>query len=302
MTVAPLRKHVSYSFAHSFALRGRRVRGAWFSTLCVQLSALVLAVLFLGGCQHPPARSPDQSFDFVQMCDPQIGFTDYAADLVRFEEAIKQINVLRPDLVVICGDLVNTPDEKSFTDISAAKSRLAVPCYFVPGNHDVGNNPTPKSLERYRRLAGADYYAVEHKGCRFVMVNSQLWKTPVTGETERQDAWLESTLERASKKHQRVFLVMHHPLFTREAGEPENYFNLPPGKRMELLSLFERCGVVAVLAGHTHTTTMSEYHGIQLVTSESTSKNFDQRPYGFRIWHVEPQRPYRNEFVPLPGQ
>jgi 3',5'-cyclic AMP phosphodiesterase CpdA len=236
------------------------------------------------------------------MCDPQIGFADYAADLGRFDEAVKQINALRPDLVVICGDLVNSPDEKSYTDISAAKSRLAVPCYGVPGNHDVGNNPTHESLERYRRLAGKDYYSVEHKGCRFVMVNSQLWKTPVAGETEKQDAWLISILESASKKRQRVFLVMHHPLFTKEAEEPENYFNLPPGKRKELLSLFERCGVMAVLAGHTHTTAITEYRGIQFATSETTSKNFDQRPYGFRIWHVAPQRPYRTEFVPLPGQ
>ena len=294
--------HPSISLPDSSARAGRQLGRIWSCGKYARLGALVLAVLFLGGCEHPPAGSPGQSFDFVQMCDPQIGFADYAADLGRFEEAVKQINALRPDLVVICGDLVNTPDEKSFTDISAAKSLLAVPCYSVPGNHDVGNNPTPESLERYRRLAGKDYYAVAHKGCSFVMVNSQLWKTPVTGETEKQDAWLESTLEKASKKHQRVFLVMHHPLFTREAGEPENYFNLPPGKRKELLALFERCGVVAVLAGHTHTTAMTEYRGIQLVTSETTSKNFDQRPYGFRIWHVEPQRPYRNEFVPLPGQ
>jgi 3',5'-cyclic AMP phosphodiesterase CpdA len=266
------------------------------------LAALFLVVLTLGGCAHHPAHTTPQSFDFVQMCDPQIGFTDYAAELKRFEEAVKQINDRRPDLVVICGDLVNAPDEKSFADIKAARGRFTMPSFAVPGNHDVGNEPTTESLRRYRRLVGSDYYSIDHKGCVFVMVNSQLWKTPVAGETEKQDAWLQHTLERAASRHRRVFLVMHHPLFTKEAGEPENYFNLPPSKRGELLSLFERCGVVAVLAGHTHTTTFSEHHGIQLVTSETTSKNFDKRPYGFRIWHVDAQRPYHNKFTPLADQ
>ena len=92
---------------------------------------------------------------------------------------------------------------------------------------------------------------------------------------------------------------MHHPLFVKDAEERETYYNLPQAKRRELLGLFERFGVVALLAGHTHTTTMHDYHGIQMVTSENTSKNFDKHPSGFRVWHVESRQPSRNEFVPL---
>jgi len=293
---------LSFASAEFPALRGRRSADACLGSICGRSAMLFLMVLVLGGCAHHPARTALPSFDFVQMCDPQIGFTEYAEDLKRFAEAVKQINALHPDLVVICGDLVNTPDEKSFADFNAAKARFAVPCHVAAGNHDIGNNPTPESLERYRRLAGKDYYSVDHKGCTFVVVNSQLWKTPVAEETDRQDAWLKRTLESAAKQQRRIFLVMHHPLFTKEAEEPENYFNLLPEKRRDLLSLFERCGVVAVLAGHTHTTAIAEYHGIQMVTSENTSKNFDKRPYGFRIWHIGADRPYRNEFVPLAEQ
>ncbi len=255
----------------------------------------------LAGCREP-APSRVQSFDLVQMCDPQLGFTDYAADLARFETAIQQINALRPDLVVVCGDLVNAAKENSFADFNAANAHFKVPCLLAPGNHDVGNNPTLETLTRYRRLVGKDYYSVDHKGCVFAVVNSQLWKTPVPGETEKQDAWLRQTLERAARKQRPVFLVMHYPLFVKEADEPENYFNLPVPKRRELLVLFEQYGVVAVLAGHTHTTTFHEFHGIQMVTSENTSRNFDKRPYGFRIWHVDARRPYQTEFAPLAQQ
>ena len=270
--------------------------------ICVRIAVLSLTVHVLSGCRHPLAPSGLHSFDFVQMCDPQIGFGEYAADLGRLEQATKQINALRPDLVVVCGDLVNKPDEKSFRDFRTAIAHLAVPWYVAPGNHDLGNEPTLQSLEQYRRLIGNDYYAVDHKGCLIVVVNSQLWKTPLAGETEGQDRWLLRTLKSAARKQRRVFIVMHHPLFVKEAEEPDNYFNLPLGKRRELLALFESFGVVAILAGHTHTTATHDYHGIQIVNSETTSQNFDKRPYGFRVWHVAAQRPYQNEFVPLAGQ
>ena len=273
-----------------------------FGALCAPLSVLVLAALVLAGCRHQPAPSVFQPFDFVQMCDPQLGFTEYAADLRRFDEAVSQINALRPDLVLICGDLVNRADEKSFADFNAAKARFTIPAYAAPGNHDLGNRPTLQSLEQYRRLVGPDYYAVDHEGCRFVVLNSQLWQTPVAGETDKQDAWLAQTMETAAKQHRRLFVVMHHPLFVKAPDEPDEYFNLPRAKRKELLALFERCSVVAVLTGHTHTTVINEYHGMQMVTSENTSRNFDKHPLGFRLWHVAAQRPYRNEFVPLAGQ
>lgn len=274
-----------------------RRNGDW-RILAVRVTLLVFATLLLAGCRSQPSRGRSAAFDFIQMCDPQIGFTEYAADLERFEQAVNQINGLNADLVAICGDLVNAPNKKSFGDFMAAKSRLRVPVYLAPGNHDIGS-PSAETLERYRRLVGKDYYAVDHKGCTFVVVNSQLWKTPLAVETEAEDTWLMRTLKAAAKQQQRVFVVMHHPLFVKEPDEPDNYFNIPIAKRRELLRLFERYGVVAVLAGHTHTTATHNFHGIQMVTSENTSRNFDQRPCGFRIWHVGPERPYQNEFVPL---
>jgi ribosomal protein S27AE len=142
-----------------------------------------------------------------------------------------------------------------------------------------------------------DYYFFEHKGCTFVVANTQLWKAPLAGESEKQDVWFKQTLEAVASKHHRCFIISHYPMFVREPDEPDGYYNLPMEKRKELLLLCERCGVVAMLAGHTHTTTMKEFHGIQIVTSETTSRNFDQRPFGFRVWHIGPQQPCRNDFV-----
>lgn len=244
------------------------------------------------------AASPG-AFSFVQLCDPQLGFTDYAAELKRFEQAIQQINASDAEFVVICGDLVHHPGPKTYRDFSAAKAALRMPCYYAPGNHDLGNDAKPAALEFYRKTMGKDYFSFEHKGCVFVVANSQLWKASVAGESEKHDEWFKTTLAEAAKTGRPIFVVCHYLPFEKDPDEPEAYFNLAPAKRRELLALCEKSGVVAILAGHSHQTRMLEYHGIQIVASETTSSNFDKRPFGFRLWKIGAARPYQHQFVPL---
>jgi 3',5'-cyclic AMP phosphodiesterase CpdA len=245
--------------------------------------------------------SETQTFTFAQICDTQLGMGGYEHDVKTFRAAVSQLNALKPDFVVICGDLVNTANAESFSDFNEIKAGLTMPCYCVPGNHDIGNEPLRESLQYYRQVMGQDYDSFEHKGYQFVLVNTQLWKAPVAGESETQDAWLEKTLEVAARKNTPAFVIGHHPLFLEAPDEAEEYMNLPPAKRMQLLNLFEKCGVVAVLGGHAHRLLINEYRGIQLVNGETTSKNFDERPFGFRLWHVEKERPFKHEFVRLAG-
>ena len=55
------------------------------------------------------------------------------------------------------------------------------------------------------------------------------------------------------------------------------------------------------LAGHTHKLVVNEYKGIQLVNGETTSKNFDKRPMGFRWWDVATKGKMVHRFVALEG-
>ncbi len=262
--------------------------------------ALSLLLTLSCGCRGlRPAASSDQGFTFVQLCDPQIGFRDYDAELGRLRQATRQINEIRPDFTVVCGDLVNRADETSFRDFKAAGALLNAPLHCAPGNHDIGNTPTPASLATYRQFMGRDYYSFAHQGFVFVVANTQLWKAEVAGESEKHDAWFKQTLQAAARKRQPVVVVCHYPPFEQAPGEPEAYFNLAVEKRTELLDLFKRCGVVAVLVGHAHKTLLLEYGGIPIVASETTSENFDKRPFGFRVWRIGKNQPPRHEFVPL---
>ncbi len=62
----------------------------------------------------------------------------------NFHRVSEYIDATRPDLVVNSGDLAwdapTSPDDFEFArELHAA---LASPCRFIPGNHDVGDNPT----------------------------------------------------------------------------------------------------------------------------------------------------------------
>ncbi|MCK5853222.1 metallophosphoesterase [bacterium] len=228
------------------------------------------------------------TFSFVQICDTQLGFgKSYRHDVEAFKQSVEKINELNPDFVVICGDLVNSPGDQSFSDFKEINSKFIVPSYLVSGNHDVGNNPTKDSLNRYRKIIGKDYYSFKNKGITFVVVNSQLWKSPVKDETEKQDLWLKKTLASSKNEKSPVVILQHYPVFLEKPDETNQYYNLPLKTRGKLLDLFADNGVIAVLGGHVHRKIANEYKGIKFVNGETISKNFDGRPLGFRVWEYE---------------
>src|SRR5262245_33266442 len=105
------------------------------------------------------------SQSFIQMSDPQFGMylkdAGFEHETVNFEFAIATANRLKPAFVVITGDLVNNREsaaEAAEFQRVAAKLNPGIRLFNVPGNHDVGNEPSPESLTAYRERFGQDYY------------------------------------------------------------------------------------------------------------------------------------------------
>jgi 3',5'-cyclic AMP phosphodiesterase CpdA len=237
-------------------------------------------------------------FSFVQLCDTQLGMGGYEHDLETFNQAVKQINELDCDFVVICGDLVNKADDSSFTDFIDIMKGLDIPCHVAPGNHDVGNIPNDTTLGYYRKTIGKDYYEFQHKNYSFIVTNTQLWKSNIENESEKHDNWFKETLKAQKSKQDPVFVIGHYPLYTESPDEEEQYFNLPVATRRRILELFKENNIVAYLSGHTHELLINNYENIQLVNGETTSKNFDNRPFGFRLWQVSSDT-IKHHFVAL---
>lgn len=222
----------------------------------------------------------------MQLCDTQLGTGGYDNSLNSFKMAVKQINKLNHDFVVICGDLVNNPNDSSFSDFKEIMKGFKMPCYTAPGNHDVGNIPNVTSLKYYRKTIGKDYYKFKKKGYSFIVTNTQLWKVNVENESKKHDNWFKKTLKDKSVNNNPVVVIGHYPLYLERFEEKEAYYNLPLTKRKEILNLFKQYNVKAYLTGHTHKTVINNYKNIQLISGSSTSKNFDKSPLGFRVWKV----------------
>lgn len=80
---------------------------------------------------------PEDGFTLVQLTDVHVGRTikrDFVEDLVN------RTNELKPDLVVITGDLVDLPVERIKNDLGPL-SGIKAPCYFVLGNHEYFHGP-----------------------------------------------------------------------------------------------------------------------------------------------------------------
>ena len=237
---------------------------------------------------------------FVQLCDTQLGMGGYEEDKLRFRAAVKAINTLNPDWVVICGDLVdNGKDDQAVADFREILKGFTVPCHLVSGNHDVGSVPTAASLARYRGFHGKDYYAVSVPGFKLMVLNTQLWKASVPEESERHDAWYHAELAAAKKSGVPVLLASHYPPFLADPAEKEIYYNLPIEARSSLLSAAVENDVRAWLAGHVHKNNVTEYNGIPIVASATTSNNFDGAPYGFRIWTMDDNGKLSHEYYAM---
>jgi len=113
----------------------------------------------------------------------------------------------------------------------------------------------------------------------------------------KHDAWFKKIMG-SLKRNDRTVVVGHFPIFIKDIEEKESYSNFPPEKRVEMLEFLKENNVVAYLSGHKHVYLNNNYKGIQLVTGESTSKNFDKRPMGFRKWDVSADT-LIHSFVPL---
>ena len=261
------------------------------------------------------------SFFFIQMAYPQFGFfaaisqlspeqiderrrrglnvrlapkkkTGFADETILYEQAIDHANRLRPDFVVMCGDMTHDADDLDQLDELrriTAKLDDTIPVYWVAGNHDVGNRPTPETLAQYRQRFGEDIYSFDHKGSHFVVLNSCVCSDPtdVPDEWEGLIAFLKSDLyEARADGKKNILAFIHHPLFIDNPDEPDGRFAIPKARRAVLLEILKSNNVLAVFAGHAHRNILRSDGALELVTSGAVGYPLGDDPSGFRVVKV----------------
>ncbi|MBI4880373.1 MAG: metallophosphoesterase [Planctomycetes bacterium] len=208
-----------------------------------------------------PLELPDEAgaFSFIVFGDRTGG---PASSIDVLAQAVEEANLLAPDLVMTVGDLVQGYNARKewqaqMKEYRGVMSRLAMPWFPVPGNHDIywrGEGRPPEEHEGdFEANFAPLWYAFEHKGCWFVVLYSDEGD-PETGErnfelprcqrmSPRQYHWLESVLARAAGARH-VFLFLHHPRWIEDRYGDD-------WERVHLL-LARAGNVRAVFAGHIH--------------------------------------------------
>jgi 3',5'-cyclic AMP phosphodiesterase CpdA len=237
-----------------------------------------------------------EPFVFIQMSDPQFGmYTDnksFEHETANFEFAIAAANRVRPRFVVITGDLVNAAGNAAqaaeYRRI-AAKLNAGIRLYSVPGNHDVGNEPTPATLAAYRERFGPDYYSFRHGDFAGFVLNSSLIAAPAGAKQEaaKQEAWLAAELRKARREGaRRLVIFQHHSWFLNQPDEADEYFNIPKETRMRYLDLFRNNGVTHVFAGHYHRNAQGRAGNLEMITTGPVGKPLGGARSGIRIVKV----------------
>ncbi len=252
--------------------------------------------LLLAASAVLPAWSASAPYLFIQLSDPQFGmFTadrEFTQETINFERAVAHVNRLRPEFVVITGDLVNKPGDRAQMDeydrIKGLIDR-SIAVHAMPGNHDVDNAPTPERLAAYRARYGRDRYTFHHKNVLGLVLNSSLIHTPAKApdEAAAQEAWLRGQLAAPRPDGVRHTLVFqHHPWFLARAGEPDDYFNIPLARRVPLLALLRASGVRMLVSGHYHRNAIANDDGFEAIVTGAVGMPLGGSRSGLRVFRV----------------
>ncbi len=257
----------------------------------------------------------------------QISDTHLARRLTRltrnFERVVEHIDATRPDLVINTGDLAfDAPTNAD--DLEFARTlhqAIPVPCRFIPGNHDVGDNPTqvapaPERLvneqarQAYIAAFGDDRWRFDAAGWCFIGLNSLVMNTSLAAEAE-QFEWLAAEL--AVTGGRPVALFVHKPMFLNTPEDPElaatSFRYVPFPARRRLTEMLRMADVRLVASGHVHQRRDFTWRGIRhlwapsaaFVLSDARQERIGIKEVGLVEYRFQPDS-FEVRHVRAPGQ
>lgn len=195
------------------------------------------------------------------------GQVDTAAHMRKSVEEIKRFRP-RPDLVVVTGDLVETPDEASYLHFKSLLDGLSVPVAVLPGNHDDPVLMASVFADRDWFPAGEPAYqfALEVGEFRLLALNSLSRGSELPDFSGAELDWL---VEELPKSPLPTMLAIHHP--PMKTGI--EFIDMGgTGWFQGLRSVLEgRHNVQLVICGHCHSEMLGHISGVPVYMAGSVA-------------------------------
>ncbi|CAF2826349.1 unnamed protein product [Rotaria sp. Silwood2] len=252
-------------------------------------------------------------FFFVQGADCQPGLTyrwtgteriqctpnmpmKWDVEIEATRAIVKKLNQMqpKPKFFIVCGDIVDAFDfEEPFrtqqeNDIKQVLSELdpSIPLVCVCGNHDVGDEPTRSSIQRYIDHFGDDYFDFYCGGVHCIVLNSQFYAHSLNVEDLKlkHEQWLDEVLKDKQSKH--IIIFQHIPWFLKQYDEDKDYFNIEINTRLAMLEKFYKAGVKKIFCGHYHRNAGGSYKSMEQIVTSAIGLQLGLDKSGVRLVRV----------------
>lgn len=219
------------------------------------------------------AKKP--KLQIVHLTDIHAGSPYFITNLMT--RTIDEVNELKPDAVIITGDLTNMGFRQEFTTAKAFIEKIDCKnCLIVPGNHDARN----VGYVHFEELFGPRHKVMKLGSTTVVGLDSSEPDLDIGRIGRERYDWLNEQFKKSQAKI-RIFAMHHHLLPVPGTGRERNIVY----DAGDLLEVLLNCQVDLVLTGHKHVPWFWRFENM-VVTTAATVSSLKLRGFIKPSYHI----------------
>jgi 3',5'-cyclic-AMP phosphodiesterase len=206
------------------------------------------------------------------------------------ERAIRSLLAFnsKPDALVVTGDLTDRSDPREYAVGRELLSRLDMPVYVIPGNHDTSDDMR-RELSDFPGVSesstGKIFYSADIGSVRLIALDTHLPGSPCGEVGQEQLTWLDAKL----REDQRPTLIaLHHPPALSGIQHMDNIGLTDAPALAEVVA--PHAQVERFLCGHLHRPIIASFAGKVMTLAPSTGHQvvLDLTQNGPALFNFEP--------------
>ncbi|MEI8338136.1 MAG: metallophosphoesterase [bacterium] len=223
-------------------------------------------------------------------------------DAKRVNPLIKKISEIKPDLIIVSGDLTQRATEKEYKDAKKFFRKLDRPIFVIPGNHDIPLINIFQRLtdpfKKYKKIISTDlnpFYCDET--IAIAGINSvRRYKITSGRISSKQISTTEKLLDNLDPKLIKI-VVCHHPLdLPYSAKTIKKHTHGVVSHSKTAMKHFSKIKVDIFLTGHIHQSHVADtkrrykidgYGGLIIQAGTAMSKRTRWEPVAFNVLKIK---------------